>query len=136
MIEPLQKELYEKYPKIFIQKDQPMQLTCMCWGIDTGNGWYNIIDQLCKQIQWHIDKNLNEDENPEQIQVEATQVKEKYGSLRFYYIGGNEFISGLVSMAEALSAVTCERCGAPGKQNSHGWIRTLCSECEQEPKTY
>ena len=120
----LQEQLYKDYPKIFIQKDQPMSLTCMCWGIDTGNGWYNIINQLCKSIQWHIDHNLNKNEDPEVIQVEATQVKEKYGTLRFYYLGGNEYINGLISMAESMSAVTCETCGSPGKSSGGSWIRS------------
>ena len=52
----LQKQLYEKYPKIFRQKDLPMNQTCMCWGIEVGEGWYNIIDTLCGLIQWHIDQ--------------------------------------------------------------------------------
>ncbi len=125
----LQNELFEKYPKIFRQKDLPMDQTCMCWGIDTGDGWYNIIDTLCRQIQWHIEHNLNKDENPETVNVEAIQVKEKFGGLRFYYSGGNDFISGLVDMAEGMSGRTCEDCGNPGTQNSTGWIRTQCAPC-------
>ena len=30
----LQNKLFEKYPKIFGQKDLPMTQTAMCWGID------------------------------------------------------------------------------------------------------
>jgi len=122
----LQNKLFEKYPKIFRQKDLSMQETCMCWGFDCGDGWYNIIDTLCHQIQWHIVYNLSEDEDPEVVNVEATQVKEKFGGLRFYYNGGNDFISGLVSMAESLSGKTCEECGAPGRATKGGWISTLC----------
>jgi hypothetical protein len=127
MMKPeLQNKLFEKYPKIFRQKDLSMQETCMCWGFDCGDGWYNIIDTLCHQIQWHIEHNLSKDEDPEVVNVEATQVKEKFGGLRFYYIGGNNFISGLVSMAESLSGKTCEECGAPGGSKKGGWISTLC----------
>jgi len=122
----LQNKLFEKYPKIFRQKDLPMQQTAMCWGLDCGDGWYNIIDTLCHQIQWHIEHNLSKDEDPEVVNVEATQVKEKYGGLRFYYDGGNDFISGLVYMAEGMSEKTCEECGAPGEANKGGWISTLC----------
>jgi hypothetical protein len=56
------------------------------------------------------------------------QVKEKFGTLRFYYTGGDDYISGMVRMAESMSGVTCEECGAPGEQNDGGWIRTLCEE--------
>jgi len=128
----LQNELFEKYPKIFRQKDLPMQETCMCWGIETGDGWYNIIDMLCLQIEWHTAHNLKKDEDSDLVQVEAVQVKEKYGTLRFYYNGGNEFIHGLVSMAEGMSGRTCEECGAPGTQNNTGWIKTQCVPCRDK----
>ncbi|MBK26098.1 MAG: hypothetical protein CME70_19025 [Halobacteriovorax sp.] len=140
MKQELQDKLFEKYPKIFRQKDLSMQETAMCWGIETGDGWYNILNVLCTNIQQHIDWNnctgKYEDQkqkfkcNREPIpQVEAVQVKEKYGGLRFYYHGGDDRTSGMIAMAEAMSDYTCEECGAPGKQNTKGWIRTLCNGC-------
>jgi hypothetical protein len=42
----LQQKLYEKYPKIFVQKDLPMSQTAMCWGIDCGDGWFWLLDNL------------------------------------------------------------------------------------------
>ncbi len=132
MQKELEDKLFNKYPKIFKQKDLPMSKTCMCWGIECGDGWYNILDILCKQIQWHIDKNLKEDELEGNVQVEATQVKEKFGGLRFYYHGGNDFINGLVWMAEGMSERTCERCGAPGKPDSTSWVTTLCESCRNQ----
>ena len=65
-------------------------------------------------------------------QVTIAQVKEKFGTLRFYYDGGDEYISGLVSLAESMSGVTCEECGAPGSHRDGGWIRTLCDTHEAE----
>ncbi len=66
---------------------------------------------------------------PESIpQVTLDQVKEKFGTLRFYYSGGDDYISGLCSMAESMSAVTCEECGNPGKTVGGGWLTTLCKE--------
>lgn len=61
-------------------------------------------------------------------QVIATQVKEKYGTLRFYYDGGDDYIRGLVSMAERMTAITCEVCGNAGKVNDEGWITVRCDE--------
>ena len=70
---------------------------------------------------------------PEVIpQVTLDQVKEKFGTLRFYYTGGDDYISGLVSMAESMSGVTCEECGSPGKTHGGGWVRTLCDVHEAE----
>lgn len=61
-------------------------------------------------------------------QVVASQVKEKFGTLRFYYYGGDDYCRGVESMADAMSCVTCETCGKPGKIRRGGWIRTLCDE--------
>jgi outer membrane protein assembly factor BamA len=60
------------------------------------------------------------------------QVKEKYGTLRFYYDGGDEKIDGMVRMAEAMSAVTCEVCGNAGKFRGRGWYYTSCDEHARE----
>jgi len=173
----LDQTLCTKYPKLFRDRHAPMTETCMCWGFDCGDGWYNIIDQLCWSIQSYLDskqeqhdrdvvynvmiqaglagdltllneyykRGLNSNQyiqealikGPRQVeplipQVVVTQVKEKFGTLRFYYSGGDDYISGLVSMAEVMSAVTCEECGVPGKRRHGGWIRTLCDTHEQE----
>ena len=122
----LQQKLYDKYPKIFRQKDLPMTETCMCWGISVGDGWYNIIDVLCARIQSHCDWLQKKGDD---FQVEAVQVKEKFGELRFYTNYEDEYISGLISMADGMSARTCEDCGKPGKMRGGGWIRCLCDEC-------
>jgi len=129
MNQELQNKLFNKYPKIFRQKDLPMQQTAMCWGITCGDGWYNIVDTLCGQIQNHLEHNMKDNDGA--IVIEATQVKEKYGSLRFYYTGGDDFIRGVCWMAEGLSSCTCEECGSPGTPNDKGWIHTLCDPCRE-----
>jgi hypothetical protein len=185
MNEELDKKLCEKYPKIFRDRYGDMMTTAMCWGFP-GDGWYNIIDRLCANIQWHIDQRIESNErcqkyldmvaaaragnftpfneyyaylsdhpveiekyrkqvleddipeyrqlSPEIPQVVATQVKEKFGTLRFYYDGGNDIIDGMVRMAEAMSEVTCEQCGAPGEERGGGWIVTLCDTHAGERK--
>jgi hypothetical protein len=117
----LQNKLFDKYPKIFAQKDL---------GIDTGDGWYDILDTLCGQIQNHLKHNLRKDQDPTGVNVEAVQVKQKFGGLRFYYNGGDEFIQGLTSMAEAISNRTCEECGSPATTGtlSH-YTKTQCLRC-------
>lgn len=131
----LEKQLLEKYPKIFRQKDLPLTQTAMCWLFECGDGWYKILDMLCLQLQWDVDKNGYP-------QIEATQVKEKYGGLRFYYItlaSDKEdkwrerhcgAIDGMVSFAEYLSEETCEDCGTmENVSQTKGWITTLCKNC-------
>lgn len=171
--------LCERYPKIFVNRNKSMKETAMCWGFDHGDGWFNIIDALCANIQHHIDwteqnkqrvikKNamivaarngdwsLFDDyyksfrvEDKEEYrqrtleeilkdppdacpQVVADQIKEKFGTLRFYYHGGDDKVDGMVQMAESMSAVTCEKCGKPGTTEGPGWITTLCEEHRNE----
>ena len=168
-------QLCERYPKIFRDRHADMQYTAMCWGFDCGDGWYELIDALCANIQNHIDstrsqraialrynralrraqsgdlnglinyhnfgdldcaKNRAQKDieygaeprlvNPSCEQVVATQVKEKIGTLRFYYNGGDDTIHGMVRMAESLSARLCEVCGSPGKLYGDSWITTRC----------
>jgi hypothetical protein len=46
--------------------------------------------------------------------VTIQQVKEKFGGLRFYYSGGDERVSGMVSFAEQLSYKICKETGERG----------------------
>jgi hypothetical protein len=124
MRQELDEQLCAKYPKIFVNRNADMQTTAMCWGFECGDGWYNILDQLCANIQHHTD--WHNRETVKVPQVVASQVKEKFGGLRFYYDGGDDYISGVASMAESMSVVTCEECGAPGQQRGRGWIYTAC----------
>lgn len=156
MKKELQDQLYETYPKLFAQKDLPMTQTCMCWGIDTGDGWYNILNNACSLIQQRVDqphediemyeKWISDEEDQAKIErwkeriekakeriisVEFVQVKEKFGTLRLYHTSDDPYICGIVSMAEFMSSTTCEICGNKGKSNSKGWITTLCDPCRE-----
>lgn len=137
--------LMKKHDKIFRQRDLDMRQTCMCWGLECGVGWLPLIDDLCGSLQWNTDKNGHP-------QVEAVQVKEKFGTLRFYWQvagdwkpdpkrgGGRKpdeayaYIEGMVDAYESISGHTCEDCGERGRLcstngQSSGWLRTLCPKC-------
>ena len=96
--------LCSRYPLIFADRHAPMTQSCMYWGFSCGDGWFDLIDTLCARLQFATDHN-------KAPQVVATQVKEKWGMLCFYYWGGNNEQSGMVDMAEALSERICEECG-------------------------
>lgn len=103
-----------------------MHATAMCWGFDCGDGWYQIIDDLCKQMQDHCDGIPSAHTCR---QVIAVQVKEKYGGLRFYVHGGCEFIDQMIHEAMKKSQETCEICGQPGTINhDKGWLSCRCPE--------
>jgi len=124
----LQKKLYEKYPIIFSQKDLPMMETAMCWGIECGDGWFFIIDSLCSEIQDSCDNNRAP-------QVQAVQVKEKYGSLRFYLDRHIECFENYIDMAEAISKRVCEQCGSFAQIDDeligYGSARDYCENCNK-----
>lgn len=61
-------------------------------------------------------------------QVVAAQIKEKFGGLRFYYEGGDDYVYGLVTFAEIMSESTCEVCGDAGKSRGGPWVETLCNK--------
>lgn len=63
MKKELQEQIFKKYPLLFSDRTKPMQETCMCWGLTVGDGWYNLIDELCAKleplVQDYIKKNPN-----------------------------------------------------------------------------
>lgn len=124
-------EMVEKYPHVFARKASSIEPFPM-FGIECGSGWYPILNQLFACINSHLDW-INKGKNDiEKVPFILTQIKEKYGTLRFYYDGGDERIDGMALMAEAMSAVTCEVCGNPGKFRGRGWYYTACDEHTRE----
>jgi len=150
--------LCEQFPKLYAERHLGMEKTCMCWGFAVGDGWYPIILGLSSAIQGHIDRRekdideanawnamvtkgerpswWNEAEAPKKKkvprrvpQVVVKQVKEKLGTLRFYYRGGDKAVDNFVTMAEIMSEVTCEACGAHGHIGGNNWISVQCDPC-------
>ena len=93
------------------------------WGpwIDCGPGWYPILARLEERLQ-QIDPDYR-----------VHQIKEKFGTLRFYFSSRHLDASLEVAAdAEAESERTCERCGNPGSlRKRNGWFRTVCDDCAQ-----
>lgn len=132
MKKELQDKLFEKYPDIFCQKDLDMKQTAMCWGIDCGDGWYKLLDTLCENIQNRVQNvNRNKDED-QKLVCQATQVKEKFGGLRFYIFGGDDYIDGMIDLAESMSYEICEECGSKAETDpdNRGWVYTRCVTCK------
>lgn len=117
--------LCNKYPKIFVERNMDPKDTCMCWGFP-GDGWFDLIDRLCNNIQTYVDLNNKR-------QVIAEQVKQKFGTLRFYTNYCDDVIRKFIGQAEDESERTCEVCGKPGKLNNSGYICCLCEE-HRSPK--
>jgi len=122
-------QLIQKYPKIFQQYEGNPGM-CNWFGVP--DGWLPIIDKLCGCIQNYID-NVTRYIDGKPIkpeQVTCVQMKEKFGSLRFYTNGNDEIVEGMIAMAEHLSYHTCQECGSEENiGRTGGWITTLCQKC-------
>jgi len=118
----LQSKLYKDFPCLFRGRFLSTYESAMTWGLMVGDGWYDIIYELSGKLL---------DSDPLAM---AGQVKEKFGTLRFYMESGVSDIGGkAIAHTERLSAKTCEACGLPGWiHNSTGWMITLCDWCYEE----
>jgi hypothetical protein len=121
--------LVKTFPNLYKDRYASSQETCMCWGFP-GDGWFLIIWNLSEKLE----KLILDTPEDERDGMQATQVKEKFGKLRFYIDTYSEEVQQHIKLAEKLSAITCEDCGAPGQMRKGGWIRVLCDGCYQVGK--
>jgi len=93
-----------------------------------GEGWQPIVGQAAMALDtfapgWH-----------------CGQVKEKFGTLRFYVDPPENspdeisyVVDAIVSAAESKSCSICEWCGEIGRLDSEEyWVLTLCDHCKME----
>jgi len=126
-------ELAKRYPSLYRNYKGDPRKSTLAFGLSVGDGWREIIENLSRDIS-KIDKyNL----------VVVEQVKEKFGTLRFYfYVKEHEEVDhrdlfnrvfALVAKTEEKSGEICEKCGAPGSLygDERGWLKTLCDDCRE-----
>jgi hypothetical protein len=138
------KYLSEKYESIIHRHEYKGQL--MPFWFECGDGWFTIIDKLCTNIVHYVEQQkssldykkksgeLVEDIEYEQVEVKISQVKEKFGGLRFYTYGGDKYVRGMIHFAESMSFKICEYCGSQGELGGQGWYKTLCKKCRADDK--
>jgi len=182
MTPELENKLIKQFPMIFADRYASMTHTCMCWGMECGDGWYDIIYLAClgikeeykKMYPWYVRVyhrlafefiprwNAFISKQPEWMYKRATvkygpvgkeqtrvnvykrfylhmpywakasQIKEKFGTLRFYLTCGTDKMHEYASMAEEMSSNRCEQCGKYGKLRGNGWLYTACDEHTKE----
>lgn len=90
------------------------------------DGWLDLIFELSKKLETEIEKLSTED----QEKFYVVQIKEKFGSLRFYMSYENDAMGKHIRIAEEKSCETCEGCGS---ENSNivgrNWLVNLCEDC-------
>lgn len=123
------------------------------FGIECGDGWFDLIWNLCLELEKLDDKNLAEIKDNKKakhllqgysVGLEVHQVKEKFGSLRFYVSSStNEMqgitneMQGVINKAGGDSSYICELCGEDAIMcDSDKWIRTMCPDCANKDDKY
>jgi hypothetical protein len=106
----------EKYPNMFKGYHMTPHESPMSWGFACGNGWFELMDQLWKDLSKYND-------------VIVMQVKEKLSVLTVYIRSEHKAARGLTGTAMRDSSKICEMCGLPGERRSGSWLFTLCDDC-------
>lgn len=84
-------------------------------------------EEMCEEIQQALNE-LGEQANTFRIM----QIKEKYGSLRFYTNWYTSKISNIINKYEQISRYTCIKCGAPATKVATDWISPWCDKCADD----
>jgi len=152
----------EQYPLIFRARRGRQPGDAPYWGLAVQDGWFDLIDMLCAHLYATYRQAAKSYERAREgegkapypgaevvtaVDVErkrlamkaaettvprAVQVKEKFGTLRFYVDGGSPEMQAVIAFAEDMSSRMCEQCGAPAHTRAGGWVRTLCDEHEAQ----
>lgn len=111
------------------------------YGCIAPDGWKTIVEETDAMLAYL---------DPE---YEIQQIKEKYGTLRYYYEGGKtrlvqDIMYAVVRQAEYESASSCEGCGNSSSRSDsskgitydptavlkvrNGWYKTICDSCDPD----
>ena len=123
----LEKRLTTAYPRIFADLTGPEWREG--WDIGCGDGWFDLLDTLCLNIQNYFEITKDED-----LDLVVTDIRAERGGMRFFTDGGDDYIMGLIHMAETMSTRMCEECGERGEMDieSGGTLCELCKGWEGE----
>ena len=144
----LQAKLFHRYPRFFrkpggrfvelesiLNSEQRVHggMPFDEWGVECGDGWFSLIDLLSCACENAIERLISLGV-PNERWPRVAQIKEKFGSLRFYISGSlpGQLREQILKDSEEESRSTCEQCGAPKKlQSSESW-RTYCDDCAKK----
>lgn len=80
--------------------------------------------QMCKEIK----EALKKDGIPLR-KYRIMQIKEKYGTLRWYDAGATERVERVIAKYEYISQFVCVSCGDDATKVTTGWISPYCNKC-------
>ena len=152
MKQELEYLLETTYPFMARNEDMAKQFNNMYqqFGCEIDDGWFSLLNSLCEEIMQVYHNHAC------QPNIVVDQVKEKYGTLRFYYhfrsrqdnahtphtladlnfklstnnISMHKEIANIIRKRENESLTVCEKCGARGVLRTEQlWIYVLCDDC-------
>lgn len=124
----LTKRLCRVAPNLFSSGDLFLNELYFC-GFECDNGWYSIIKRAAERLEPLVIIAKREDSTGWKYgYYHASQVKEKYGTLRFYLSSATDEMYAIAAEAEKQSAKTCEQCGKPGRLRGRDWLYTACEQ--------
>lgn len=91
-------------------------------------GWIDLVEQCCEELEPILRKNNMYDA------YMIFQVKEKFGSLRWYANYEDVEINNILNRYEVISTKICVECGAQATRTSKEWIGHYCDKCYKERK--
>jgi predicted NAD-dependent protein-ADP-ribosyltransferase YbiA (DUF1768 family) len=149
----LERKIYDADPVFFRQKDMDMTQTCMCWGIECGDGWFEPIFEFVQKVRI-----LNDCLSTMNMCIVASQIKSKWADFTCYWNmdvldkGKNVELSeqqqatidlfhsimgDIVWGCKEKCAHTCEICGKHSIWNDEvyacgSWLTIKCLDCAQK----
>ncbi len=116
-------KLFNDFPELYRQHTLTIYESCMPWGFECTDMWFDIIYRLSKRITDYCkEKNMPV--------IEAEQVKEKFGSLSFYVNKADAEVYRFINESEKETEKICAKCGSKENISStSGWITYLCEDC-------
>lgn len=149
----LQQQLYAIDPIFFMQKDWDMTKTCMCWGIECGDGWFEPIKKFVMGVS-----QLNKIAASVGMAIVASQIKSKWADFTCYWNimpldesnsaeldeqqqaivdGVYWLMDAAVDACENECSKTCEICGKSSPFEDEviacgSWLTVKCLDCAQK----
>ena len=93
------------------------------------HGWRKAFgEQMCEEIKQALLKNGRKS----LYSYVISDIKEKYGSLRWYDYSAPKEVHDIIDKYECQSMCYCINCGKPVRYITKGWIEYLCEDCAKK----
>jgi len=156
MTPELEDSLVQDFPDIFRDWHGDAAHTCMAWGVSCPAAWEPAIRAACQEITAQV-RRVNLQHPTLGFCVIADQIKEKFGTLRFYWHSecllwttsdgvlpehqaavdqAHHCIDGAVAVAERITSLVCADCGTPNSRPeiAQAW-GNCCVTCDALRRT-